>query len=190
METPQKISAKQRLAQKPINRICQSDIFQDVEVIENVSVQGGKILITKLTFPFAICLNQECDLEQDFKLREDKSDKPRILHCLVAPVFLFEHFLSGNHWDKIFAPSPGSKRKDTLIRKIMDNEIPRYHYLKFPDIHFPELLVDFKHFFTVNFDYLYSILDKRLCSMDDLFREQISHRFSFYLSRIGLPEHN
>jgi hypothetical protein len=110
-----------------------------------------------------------------------------MLHCLVAPVFLFESFLAGDHWgNDIFDPSNGMNRKGA--RHIIQNQTPRYHYLKFPDAHLPELIIDFKHFFTVNVDYLYSILDQRLCSMDDLFREQISHRFSFYLSRIGLPD--
>ncbi len=188
MEAPQRISARQRKAKTPITRICQADIFQEVEIIENVSVKGDKLLVSKLAFPFVICLNQECDLEQDFSLRESGSDKARMLHCLVAPVFLFESFLAGENWGStIFAQSPGMNRKGA--RNIIQNETPRYHYIKFPDTKLPELIIDFKHFFTVNFDYLYSIIDQRLCSMDDLFREQISHRFSFYLSRIGLPLH-
>ena len=77
-----------------------------------------------------------------------------------------------------------------MIRKIIDNEIPRYHYLKFPDSDMPELLIDFKHFFTINRNVLYNQLSNRLCSLDDLFREKINQRFSYYISRIGLPEHH
>ena len=71
----------------------------------------------------------------------------------------------------------------------MDNEIPRYHYLKFPDLDMPELIIDFKHFFTINKNVLYKQIKKRLCSLDDLFKEKINQRFSYYVSRIGLPEH-
>ena len=76
-----------------------------------------------------------------------------------------------------------------MIRKVMDNEIPRFHYLKFPDNDIPELIIDFKHFFTVSRSVIYSQIYKRLCSLDDLFREKINQRFSYFISRIGLPEH-
>lgn len=69
----------------------------------------------------------------------------------------------------------------------MDNQNPRYHYLKFKEDDKPELIVDFKHFFTVNRDFLYKQLNKRLYSLDDLFRENLSLRFCNYVSRIGLP---
>ena len=189
MATPQKISARQRRSEIQNDRICQADIFQDIEIIENISVDGDKISIQKLSFPFAICLNQECDLEQDFNSRVQKSTKPRILHCAVAPVFLFESYLAGSHWGEIFDHSSGQRRKDTNVQKIINNENPRYHYLKFPEQTIPEMIIDFKHFFSVNTDYLYSVINNRYCCMDDLFREQISHRFSYYISRIGLPLH-
>lgn len=32
-------------------------------------------------------------------------------------------------------------------------------------------------------------IEKRLYSLDDLFREKVNQRFSYYISRIGLPEH-
>ena len=54
----------------------------------------------------------------------------------------------------------------------------------------PELIIDFKHFFTINRNKLYDQLDKRLCSLDTLFKEKVNQRFSNYVSRIGLPEHN
>jgi hypothetical protein len=70
----------------------------------------------------------------------------------------------------------------------MDNEIPRYHYLNFSENDMPELIVDFKHFFTINRDLLYKNIDSKLCSLDDLFKEKLSQRFSQFISRIGLPE--
>jgi hypothetical protein len=150
-------------------------------------VQGDKLLLDSLEFPFVVCLNQECDLESDYISAVREKDNC-LLHLAIAPAFLFEHFLSGTHWGKVFENSAGGKRKDTLIKKIVENEIPRYHYLLFPDPSMPELIIDFKHFFTVNRDLLYLNLQNRLCSIDDLFREKISQRFCNYVSRIGLPE--
>lgn len=167
-------------------RIAQGDIFSDIEIIEDVYVEGDEIKVKKLIFPYVVCLSQECDLESDFSAPEGKTS--HLLHIAIAPAFNFEHFLTGNHWGEIPMTSESGKRKDTKIKIIMDNDYPRYHYLKFPEGHMPELIVDFKHFFTINRDYLYNHIDKRFCSIDNLFKERISQRFSNYLSRIGLPE--
>lgn len=179
-----KVSAKKAAKSSP--RICQGDIFTEIDIIESFDVQGSQIKIQKIFFPYVICLNQECDLENDHKCTSDKDN--RLLHIAIAPAFNFEDFLSGNHWAGIFKVNPNSKRTDTKVKLIMDNEIPRFHYLKFPDNNMPELIIDFKHFFTINREVIYSKLDKRLCSLEDLFKENLSQRFSNFISRIGLPE--
>lgn len=147
-----------------------------------------KIKIHKINFPYVICLNQECDLETDFAENTDPASDKHLLHLAIAPVFIFEHFLSGNTWGDIFKPTQGYKRGKSNTQAIINNENPRYHYLKFPEKDMPELIIDFKHFFSINRNILYANLDKRICSLDALFKEKISQRFSYYLSRIGLPE--
>lgn len=179
-----KISARKR--EKLNSRICQGDIFTDIEVFESFQVRGSKIKIDKIIFPFVVCLNQECDLENDYNSPETKDNK--LLHLAIAPAFIFEDFLSGNHWASIFSDNASSKRSDTKTKLIIDNEIPRYHYISFSEENMPELIVDFKHFFTINRNELYNQLNKRLCSLDDLFKEKLSQRFSNFISRIGLPE--
>jgi hypothetical protein len=182
-----KISAKR--ITRTLERLSQGDIFQDLEIIEHLDVKKSIITVKKISFPFTVCLNQECDLETDFINNYHKKSDNNLLHISIAPAFLFEQFLNGAHWGGIFNPNNPQKRKDTTIKKIIDNEIPRYHYLKFPDPDIPELIIDFKHFFSINRDEIYNQLDKRLCSLDDLFREKINQRFSYYISRIGLPEY-
>ena len=174
-----------KINQKSKERICQCDLFEAIEVFESIEVIGSEIKISKLSFPFIICLNQDCDLENDYNSTE-KSDS-RLLHIAIAPVFNFEQFLSGKHWGDICDPTTKGKRADTRINSIMQNETSRYHYLKFDDESKPELIIDFKHFFTVPRDFLYQNIDKRFCRIDDLFREKISQRFSYFISRIGLP---
>lgn len=179
-----KISARKTNRNNP--RICQGDIFTDIEIIESFNVKGTQIQLDKISFPYVICLNQECDLENDFNCHSNKDNK--LLHIAIAPAFNFEDFLSGSHWAGIFDVNSTAKRADTKTKLIMDNEIPRFHYLNFSETNMPELIVDFKHFFTINRNVLYSKLDKRLCSLDDLFKEKLSQRFSNFISRIGLPE--
>lgn len=169
--------------------MSQGDIFQNIEILERVEVEKSIITIQKILFPFVVCLNQECDLENDFNSRGLELCDNSLLHVAVAPAFIFDQFLSGTHWGMIFTCNNPQKRSDTTIKKIMDNEIPRYHYLKFPDNDIPELIIDFKHFFTINQNVIYGLIDNRLCSLDDLFREKINQRFSYFISRIGLPEH-
>ena len=182
-----KISA--RKTKKIPERLSQGDIFQDIEILENIEVDKSIVTVQKISFPFVVCLNQECDLETDFWNNDQVLCDNNLLHIAIAPAFIFEQFLSGTHWGKIFSNNKPQKRTDTTIRKIIDNEIPRYHYLNFPDKDIPDLIIDFKHFFTVYKKVMYDQIGKRFCSLDDLFREKINQRFSYYISRIGLPEH-
>lgn len=170
-------------------RISQGDIFQNIDIIEHIDAIKSEVIVQKINFPYVVCLNQECDLETDYFNNGVKNGDSNLLHIAIAPAFIFEQFLNGSHWGKIFSNNNPQKRKDTTIRKIIDNEIPRYHYLKFPEVSMPELIIDFKHFFTINRTVLYGKLDDRLASLDDLFREKINQRFSYYISRIGLPEY-
>ena len=185
MKSQETLKISARVPKKAPERISQGDIFSNIEIIENLEVKGNKLIVNKIGFPFVVCLNQECDLQSDYI--ETKNRDRKLLHLAIAPAFNFEQFLSGSHWGDIFDQGQGGKRKDTAIKAIMDNQTPRYHYLKFPEEDKPELIVDFKHFFTVNRDFLYKQLDKRLFSLDDLFRESLSQRFCNYVSRIGLP---
>lgn len=183
------VSARVKTQQS--ERIAQCDIFENIEIIESVTVDDNKLHINRINFPYVICLNQDCDLESDYR---DKNEGQhckdcQLLHLIVAPVFLFEEFLDGVHWETIFSAVRKQKRTDTSIRKIMNNEDPRFHFLHFPEgDRLPEMIIDFKHFFTINTEELYKMVSNRLCCMDELYREKISQRFAYYISRIGLPE--
>lgn len=177
--------------QKPIERISQCDIFKDVDVVEYVKETEGKVIVSTLHFPMVICLNQDCDLNSDFRdKQEEHSNKNcRLLHLIVAPIFNFDEFLKGEHWGDLFMVAPHMKRKDTAVKKIMNNDDPRFHFLHFDESqNLPDYVIDFKHFFTISTDYLYLNIDKRLFSLADLYREKITQRFAFFQSRIGLPD--
>ena len=167
-------------------RIMQGDIFQNIEVIEDVITKpDGSVILKKITFPLVICLNQDCDLHTDYIHRtENKSGS--LLHLIVAPLFEVTSFREGKNWGDIL--NMGDHINSGKFKPIKINNDPRYHYVVFPDSNMPELIIDFKYFFTVNRDALYSRLNQKVCSVDDLFRELINQRFCDYLSRIGLPE--
>lgn len=183
------ITAKTR---NPIARISQCDIFQDITVVENVRIEGAEVELKTITFPYVICLNQDSDLNNDNRdkvLNPDGNKNCRLLHLIVAPLFVFDSFIEGTHWGDLFDPTPAINIKRTEGKKIMNNEDPRYHFLHFDkESNLPEMVIDFKHFFTISTEQLYNSLDHRVCSVDELYREKICQRFAFFQSRIGLPD--
>lgn len=182
------ISAKIRNSNE--TRISQCDLFHDIDIVEKIKEGDNGIEITYIHFPMVICLNQDCDLNSDDrdKKNADSNKNCRLLHLVIAPVFNFDLFKQGEHWGDIFQPGESYKAGKTSTNKIIKNEDPRFHYLHFEDdSKLPDMIIDFKHCYTVSTDTLYANIDKRLCSLSDLYREKISQRFAYFISRIGLP---
>lgn len=180
---------------KKYPRIRQGDIYKNVEMIEYIEEKKGDLRISKIQFPYIMVLTQDCDLERDYFNRRESSEKPDenqdkfLFSALVAPLFNSEHFKNGEHFTDLDITMRRINWDRTEGQKIRNNEIPRYHYLEFPDdIPIVNSVIDFKHFFSINIGTLNKIKTKNfVCSISELFREDISHRFAFYLSRIGLP---
>lgn len=183
------LSAKIKKQNEP--RICQCDIFHDIEVVEKITESDKGIDVSYLHFPLVICLNQDCDLNSDAR---DKgvpgSNKDcRLIHLLVAPLFNFDEFRNGSHWGELFQIGDSYNPNKTKGERVIQNKDERFHFLHFdPSMKLPDMVIDFKHFFSVNTQYLYDNLDKRVCSLSEVYREKICQRFAFYFSRIGLPD--
>lgn len=193
------------------NRIHQGDIIKDVHYIESVNVTGETIDINIIEFPYVIILSQDCDLRSDFLIRkkgvalrdtllDTKENLPSadqiLLSVIVAPIYNADYVYSGRYFENIGVKMAGQSRpkpKDgrhygSLLSR---NEIPRFQFLGIRDedkLKIPDSFIDFKHYFSLSVPYLYSLYPNNLIGcIDDLFREEISHRFAVYLSRIGLP---
>lgn len=179
-----------------VERVSQGDLIKDVEFIEYAIEKNGNIEVSKINFPLIIVLTQDCDLNEDHKLR--KSDPPKstqgkqLMSILVAPIYNVEHFYDGKHLSEIgLNMKPFENRpKKTKNKLFIDNEIPRYHNLRFPDdVPLVESVIDFKHYFSVNVLYIEKLKKTNFVGkVSELYREDISHRFSAFLSRIGLPD--
>jgi len=175
-------------------RISQGDIYKDVEFIEYAIEKAGVIEISKIVFPFVVVLTQDCDLNQDYTIRWAKNggsnhDK-KIISVIVAPLYNVEHVYSGEHLSELDMIMAEIKKGKTPGKTLRQNQTPRYHYLEFPtDIPIVSSVIDFKHYFTVNVEYLKKHKKTNfICQIGPLYREDVSQRFSSYLSRIGLPE--
>ena len=174
-------------------RIVQGDIYKDVEVIESVLYKDNEITLSKIIFPKMVVLNQDCDLNWDF---ERNNDDKILNSLLVAPIYNLEHVYQGEHLSELnlrMSPIPStSKGKESTQSKILkENKNDRYHYIEIQDdkIQIVPSVIDFKHFYTINRDYLYSIKDTNfICRLNELYREDLSRRFTNFLSRIALPD--
>lgn len=173
------------------SRICQGDIIRDAEYIENIVEKDGKLEIKKIIYPLIIVLTQDCDLEQDYKYRIKKKEmrSQLLVSVLVAPLYNADHVFQGEHLSELGIKAEKINKKRTQGEYLMKNEIPRFHYLNFPsEIPIVQSIIDFKHYFSLNVEYLRELKRNNfVCSVNKLFREDISQRFSSYLSRIGLP---
>lgn len=183
---------KTRKQRRP--RICQGDIFRDVDYIEYVSEESGIIEVSRIVFPLVVVLTQDCDLEQDYHFRWSKSrsfpnhDK-WLISVLVAPLYNVEHFYQGDHLSELNLKMQTISRKNTPGKNLRNNETPRYHYIEFPPaVPLVPSVIDFKHYFSVNVNYLKKLKKTNfVCCVSDLYREDISQRFAGYLARIALP---
>lgn len=175
-------------------RYRQGDILRGVQIVQWAEVIETELVVAEQHLPYAVILSQECDLEHDYNNRSDKiksqttTDKflPTILVC---PAYPAEQLKAGIHLDALGLKM--QKFGSDQWKRIRQNNDSRYHFLQEdPDNQLPDLVIDFKHFFTIPREVVYreSMEKKYVCSLDDLFREHLSSRFAHYLSRIGLPE--
>ena len=178
-----------------LSRISQGDIYRNVEYIEYAVEKDGEIEISKISFPYIVVMTQDCDLQWDYKSRYGRPKSANqdkfLLSVLVVPMYNAEHFFLGEQLSELQIDMRKIKKSGTEGKKIVDNQIERYHYFEFPDdISIVNSIVDFKHYFSVNIEYLKKQKQADfVCRIPPLFREKLSHRYAHFLSRIGLPEH-
>ncbi len=184
------------IKETPLLRPWQGDIYNDVNLIQDITytltIEGEKeYIVNEIRYNYAVVMSQECDLEQDYKNRiENKEDHDKYIPMiLMAPAYLAESLRNGDHLQGY-----GQKMQRINSReweKLKKNDNKRYHYLKADiNMNVPELVIDFKHFFTIYRDYFYSEImnGAYLASLTILHREELSQRFCNFLSRIGIPD--
>ena len=173
-------------------RVYQGDILRDMLLLEMQYADdiGSKYNVVEKNVPYIVVLTQDCDLEQDFNNRNQISDKhdKYMESILVCPAYLAEEFRGGNHLEEFGLKM--EKWNSKRYKQIKTQNNYRYHYLDgYPPYQIPNLVLDFKHYYTIPRDVIYFAKENGhyLTSLRQLFREDLSHRFSFFLSRIGLP---
>lgn len=178
-----------RLASTPVR---QGEILSDLFLARRVFRRQEEIAFEQEVRPLAIILTQDCDLDQDHRVRfvERKTDSDKLIPCVL---------LAELHpaTDTLARIAKGNKKEWERLN-IARNGNPRFQFLEqVPAEHdrlgdgLPELVIDFKRYFAVATDELYfrvgSGETQRRCVLTSPYLEHLSHRFAHYLGRVGLP---
>lgn len=175
------------------DRVLQGDIFNNLSI--PIFSDNELNLIESY---YSVVLSQDCDLNQDYDAWNAFKDNDniesinnkRIPSILLCPAYPANQVREGVNLEFLDLPmSKISHPSKTPWKKIIQNETPRYHFLSgVNDFEIPDLVLDFKRYYTVSRDYLYSVYDDfYVASLNELYREDLSLRFSNYFSRVGLP---
>ena len=179
-------------------RISQGDL------LTNVKIPILKKELDIVISPYLIVLSQDCDLNQDFDAHNqiktinfDESNKKissfynkMIPSIVVVPAYPADNLREGTHLNFLdLEMTKIGKEKDTRWKILIQNETPRYHYLEGSEnLDIINLALDFKRYYTLSREYLYSVFPEcYFLSLKELYREDLSHRFFNFQSRIGLP---
>lgn len=186
---PSKIDT--RYVKRTIKRIHQGDVLRDVNVIDDCKRDSsGELVFDELTLPYIVVMTQDCDLEHDFNNRIEVSSEKQdkfLRTVLVCPAYIATDLRKGDHLEDLKLKMEKFNSDRWSIIKKQNNT--RYHHLEQDqELQVPELVIDFKHYYAIPRDTLFYMYDEHyLVTINHLFREYLSQRFSNYLSRIGLP---
>jgi hypothetical protein len=181
-------SIKQEYRRPRKARIAQGDILRDITLVNGIEGRGSE-LFERYELQYAVVMTQDCDLSEDYKSLTDDAVKKQasIPTILLASAYPAQQFFLGQHLEDWELESFNAKLQGRIKQ---NDQYKRYHYLKGnPVMGVPELVIDFKHFQTVGRDLLYrQRTSLYVATVNELYREELSHRFANYLSRIGLPD--
>ena len=127
------------------------------------------------------------EINQD-EINQDKINQDKFLQSiLVCPAYPAEKVRLGTHLEELNLTMV--YLNGARWNLVKTNQNSRYHFLDNNSVlQIPDLVIDFKHYYSIPRNILYKeIKNHYIGSMNELFREGLSQRFAFYLSRIGLP---
>ncbi len=153
--------------------------------------------VKRVTHRYAIVVTPDCDLEWDFKAQQGNASLGKIIPNILLCTIMFSSDLAKRiNEDR----TPGAKFETrTPWKRTTQNKEERYHFLEMIDLSLDlqgkgirSLGIDFKEFFTMPTDFLYSSIDDgltlRRCILVRPYSDHLNSRFAYFQSRIGLPE--
>jgi hypothetical protein len=172
-----------------------SGVIQTGVSPDAIGVPGPVQLLT-VRHAWVLVLSQDCDLDWDHALRQQDADVPG--HNKELPNILLCHAYT---IDEIH---DRPQVKSDILRRIRQNQDERFHTLdEVPaeldreGIGIPELILDFKRYFTIPTAELYGRMSlnadhaeaaRRHAFLISPFRDEVARRASAFHARIALPE--
>lgn len=175
------------------------------EILSNVvqvsvlpeSVDTALPKVKRVPHDYAIVITPECDLDWDFKAQQGNESQGKLIPNILLCAVVFASDIA----KRINEDRPLSKRFETRTpwERTTQNKEERYHFLEKIDSTqdlegegIRSLGIDFKDFFTLPTDFLYSSIDRgltrRRCRLIRPYNDHLNSRFAYFQSRIGLPE--
>lgn len=172
-------------------RGCQGDIIRDIKIPR--IVLGDKV--EELSLPYVVLLSQDCDLDKSVNggivdAAGIKKNNQYLPNVLILPAFTSESVRDGKHLKGLFDIIQDRIHSD-IWKKVTQNNEDRYHFLNsYRAFQIPDLIIDFKIYFSIEYSELIKFYNNGgyLGTINELFRERLSQRFTNYLARIGLPD--
>ena len=188
--------------------VNQGDVFRDVRYAFIDSENDESIEIVEYTFPYAIVVSQSCDVcfMDEFESSEEKVPLKFMPSILMCPIYSMNQLKTSDHLAEIYREMKYTypakpEKKNYLVgddRKVMlKDQHVRFHHLSIslkeptdkdgtPFI--SDAVLDFKHVFSLPMKQLRTMRRlQRVCTLDDLYIDQIVNKMCAYISRIGLP---
>lgn len=191
--------SKAQIVASNIN-ICQGDVFKNVRYAYIDSEDNDTVQVIEFVFPMAIIISQACDVNSMGEIIAEQGGKstkfmPSILMC---PIYDVDVAKKTEHLKQAFEELEIKKldgKDDFLLYKDDIKVAGKDWHYRFHDLTvaiekksvLEKAVVDFKHYFTVPASYLMRNRENRLFHLEDLFAEQITLKFSTYLSRVAIP---
>ena len=163
-----------------------SDLVQRVVDLESIGSDDPPI-VHPTTHPYAIVLSQDCDLEWDYKARQEEPSEQKLLPAVLFAEMTDPQTLRGR--------STGINAE--TFRRIKRNSDERYQILRAVSPEedaltqgTPDLAIDFKRYFTIPAAEVYRGFGHgthRRAVLLSPYREQLSSRFFSFQARVALP---
>ena len=183
--------------------VNQGDIFRNVKYAFVDDEDEESVEILEYIFPYAIVISQSCDVAfmNDFLEADNKKPVKFMPSILMCPIYPKDVIVHGEHLKEVFEDmnialekgSPYYNKDDVKVTE-KDQHV-RFHGLKVvvqvdgnAKTLIDNAVIDFKHVFSVPMKYLRKSRSNRICTLGDIYVDQIVNKFSAYLARIGLPD--
>ena len=172
-------------------RLVSGLLIRDLPILTNYSIKDSFKI-----FPYSILLTQACDIESHYKVLSMMGENPLevnrqfISSVLLCPAFDEERFQKGEHLTEQFEVKLKTINSDQW-NPIKNNRNIRFQFLQSNESKIPNLIIDFKQYFTVTFSYLESFYngthDKSFI-LNHMQLMNLSDRLAHYLQRVAIPD--